>query len=57
MHIFPHAIHIEFPLFGLINPPAMQYGLVDKKLFSKFDYKVGKSVILWEYRLINALNT
>ena len=35
----------------------MAYGLVDKKLYPKFDYKVGKSVILWEYLFINVLNT
>ena len=35
----------------------MAYGLVDKKLYTKFDYKVGKSVILWEYMFINELNT
>ena len=35
----------------------MAHSLVDKKLSSKFDYRVGKSVILWEYLLINTLNT
>ena len=35
----------------------MVHGLVDKKLSPKFDYKVGKSVILWESMLFNALNT
>jgi hypothetical protein len=35
----------------------MPHSPVDKKLSSKFDYKVGKSVILWEYRLINVINT
>ncbi len=35
----------------------MQYGVVDKKLSPNFVFKVGKSVILWEYRLINALNS
>ena len=35
----------------------MAHRLVDKKLSSKIDYKVGKSVILWESRLINTLNT
>jgi hypothetical protein len=35
----------------------MAHGPVDKKLSTKFEYKVGKSVILWEYMLFNALNT
>jgi hypothetical protein len=35
----------------------MAHRLVDKKLSPKFDYKVGKSVILWESMLFNALNT
>ena len=35
----------------------MAHGLVDKKLSPKFDYKVGKSVILWEYMFIDTLNT
>jgi hypothetical protein len=35
----------------------MAQGVVDKKLFAKIDYKVGKSVILWEYMFLYALNT
>ena len=35
----------------------MAHGLVDKKLSPKFDYKVGKSVILWEDMFTYLLNT
>ena len=35
----------------------MAHRLVDKKLSLKFDYKVGKSVILWESMLFYLLNT
>jgi hypothetical protein len=50
-------MHINFAVFQLISPPNMAHSPVDKKLSTKFEYKVGKSVILWEYMLFNALNT
>ena len=57
IHIFPQSIHINLAVFQLISPPSMAHRLVDKKLSTKFDYKVGKSVILWESMLFNVLNT
>jgi hypothetical protein len=50
-------MHINFAVFQLISAPNKPLRLVDKKLTPKYDIKVGKSVILWEYRLIDLLNT
>jgi hypothetical protein len=50
-------MHIYSSVFWLKSPPDIAQELVDKKLSPKYEYKVGKSVILWEYMFFNTLNT